>query len=67
MTSPTPSPVTLISADRLIDGTGRELLARGAVAVQGDRIVAVGPAAEVRAPDGAPAGAWPSPCSCCPP
>ena len=49
MTGNPESPVTLISADRLIDGTGREPLARGAVAVQGDRIVAVGEAAELAA------------------
>ena len=42
MTGTPELPVTLISADRLIDGSGREPLARGAVAVRGDRIVAVG-------------------------
>ena len=47
MTSPTQAPLTLISADRLIDGTGREPLARGAVAMQGDRIVAVGEIADL--------------------
>jgi imidazolonepropionase-like amidohydrolase len=47
MTSPTQAPLTLISADRLIDGTGREPLARGAVAMRGDRIVAVGEIADL--------------------
>lgn len=48
--SPQPgSPVTLISAERLVDGTGREPLERGAVAVQGDRIVAVGERTELAA------------------
>ena len=47
MTSPTQAPLTLISADRLIDGTGREPLARGAVAMQGERIVAVGEIADL--------------------
>ena len=49
MTSPTQTPVTLISADRLIDGTGREPLARGAVAMQGERIVAVGETGDLAA------------------
>ena len=42
MTAPSEQPVLLISADRLIDGTGHEPVARGAVAVRGDRIAAVG-------------------------
>ena len=41
MTGTPEQSVTLISADRVIDGTGREPLARAAVAVRGDRIVAV--------------------------
>jgi len=49
MTGPTQTPVTLISADRLIDGTGREPLARGAVAMQGERIVAVGETGDLAA------------------
>ena len=49
MTSHPDSSVTLISAERLVDGTGREPLARGTVAVQGDRIVAVGERAELAA------------------
>jgi imidazolonepropionase-like amidohydrolase len=43
----------LLVADRVIDGSGGAPIQRGAVLVQGDRIVAVGPAADVRAPDGA--------------
>ncbi len=49
MTGTPELPVTLISADRLIDGSGREPLARGAVAVRGDRIVAVGDRVELAA------------------
>ena len=41
--------ITLISADRLVDGTGRAPLEAGAVAVRGDRIVAVGTAEALRA------------------
>jgi imidazolonepropionase-like amidohydrolase len=37
----------LIAADRLIDGTGRPALQGGAVAVQGERIAAVGPVQEL--------------------
>ena len=49
MTGTTEKSVTLISAERLIDGTGREPLASGAVAVLGDRIVAVGERGELAA------------------
>jgi imidazolonepropionase-like amidohydrolase len=35
-------PTILVTADRLIDGTGRPALEPGAVAIQGDRIAAVG-------------------------
>jgi imidazolonepropionase-like amidohydrolase len=41
--------ITLISADHLIDGTGHAPLERGAVAVRGDRIVAVGTTDALRA------------------
>jgi imidazolonepropionase-like amidohydrolase len=39
--------VLIIAADRLVDGTGRPALARGAVAVLGERIVSVGTVEEV--------------------
>ena len=45
---------TLITADRVIDSTGGPPIDKGAVLIRGSRIVAVGSAAEVRAPDGAP-------------
>ena len=34
--------ILLLAADRLIDGTGRPALSRGAIALEGDRIAAVG-------------------------
>jgi len=43
----------LLIADRVIDGSGGPAIDQGAVLLQGDRVVRVGPAAEVRAPDGA--------------
>jgi imidazolonepropionase-like amidohydrolase len=43
----------LLTADRVIDGSGGAPIEHGAVLLHGDRIVRVGPAAEVRAPDGA--------------
>ncbi len=45
MTSDPRDTVKLISADWLIDGTGRDAIPRGAVAVRGDRIAEVGDAA----------------------
>jgi imidazolonepropionase-like amidohydrolase len=44
---------TLITADRLIDGSGAPPVPRGAILLEGDRIVSVGTEAEVRAPSGA--------------
>ncbi len=44
---------TLITADRLIDSRGGPPIEKGAVLVEGDKIVAVGPQGEVRAPEGA--------------
>ena len=41
--------VLLVVADRVLDGTGRPAALRGAVAVRGDRIAAVGAADELRA------------------
>ena len=46
---------TILTADRLIDSTGGLPIEDGAILLQGDRIVAVGRAADVRAPDGAAA------------
>jgi len=47
---PSPSdPITLICADRLIDGTGHDALPKAGVAIQGERIVAVGDSAELTA------------------
>ena len=45
---------TLISADRVIDAKGGPPIQHGAVLTRGTEIVAVGPAQEIRAPDGAP-------------
>lgn len=44
---------TAIVARRVIDGTGRDPIADGVVLVEGDRIRAVGPRAEVAVPEGA--------------
>ena len=44
---------TLITADRVIDSRGGPPIDNGAVLVHGSRIVAVGRAADVRAPEGA--------------
>jgi imidazolonepropionase-like amidohydrolase len=52
----TPAPdFRLLVADRVFDGLGGPPIDEGAVLLQGDRIVRVGPASEVRAPDGASA------------
>ncbi len=48
-----PSPFTLITADRLVDGSTAAPIERAAVLIQGERIVALGPQDAVRAPDGA--------------
>ncbi len=52
MTNPAPD-FTLLTADRLIDGTGSPPLERGAVLLEGDRIVAVGTEEAVVPPEGA--------------
>jgi imidazolonepropionase-like amidohydrolase len=49
MTSDPNTAVKLISADWLVDGTGRDAMAGGAVAVRGERIAAVGDAASLAA------------------
>src|SRR4051812_13248468 len=43
----------LLIADRVIDGSGGPPLDHAAVLLRGDRIVRIGPATDVRAPDGA--------------
>jgi imidazolonepropionase-like amidohydrolase len=48
-----PSPFTLITADRLVDGSTAAPIERAAVLIQGERIVALGPQDAVRAPAGA--------------
>jgi imidazolonepropionase-like amidohydrolase len=48
------SPFTLITADRLLDGTAAAPVERAAVLIREDRIVALGPVDTIRAPDGAP-------------
>ena len=45
--------LTRITAGRLADGTGAPPIANAAVLIDGERIVAVGPAASVPTPDGA--------------
>jgi len=44
---------TVVTARRVIDGTGRAPIEDGAVLVDGDRITAVGRRAEIPIPDGA--------------
>ncbi len=51
---------TLITATRLLDGTGAALLDQGALLIEGDRIVSLGRSAEVRVPDGAPCTCQPA-------
>jgi imidazolonepropionase-like amidohydrolase len=43
----------LLTADRVIDGSGGPAIDNGGVLIEGDRIVRVGPVAELTAPDGA--------------
>ncbi len=42
--------ITVLRGARIIDGTGRAPIEKGAIVVRGNRIVAVGPMAEVKAP-----------------
>ncbi len=53
MSQPAAPEFHLLIADRVIDGSGGPAIERGAVLLHGDRIVRVGPASEVRAPEGA--------------
>jgi imidazolonepropionase-like amidohydrolase len=46
-------PFTLITADRLVDGSAAAPVERAAVLIQGERVLALGPEGAVRAPDGA--------------
>jgi imidazolonepropionase-like amidohydrolase len=48
-----PSPFTLITADRLVDGSAAAPIERAAVLIRGERVVALGPQDTVRVPDGA--------------
>jgi imidazolonepropionase-like amidohydrolase len=45
--------VTVLRGARIIDGTGRAPIEQGVIVVQGNRIAAVGPAAQVKAPKNA--------------
>ncbi len=51
--STTPPAYTLLTADRVIDAKGGPPIQNGAVLTCGSEIVSVGPAHEIRAPDGA--------------
>ncbi|MBM3935173.1 MAG: amidohydrolase family protein [SAR202 cluster bacterium] len=51
--SPAQPNFTLIKAARLIDGRGGDVVANGALLVEGAKIRGAGPAASVRAPEGA--------------
>ena len=52
MSTPNAPDYTLISADRVIDAKGGPSIQEGVVLTRGSEIVAVGPAKEIRAPDG---------------
>ena len=54
MTNDSGDRYTLVTAERLIDGTGAPPIERGAVLVKGDAIVAAGPRESVVPPEGAP-------------
>ena len=49
----TPRAFTLVTGQRLLDGTGTSAVEDAALLIEGGRVVAMGPAADVRAPDGA--------------
>ena len=48
-------PFRILTADRLLDGSGAEPLRDAAILIEGETIRAIGRRAEVRAPDGAEA------------
>jgi imidazolonepropionase-like amidohydrolase len=48
-----PTRFTLLTASRLLDGSGAAPVDQAALLIEGDRIVSLGPAAQVRAPEGA--------------
>src|SRR5437867_13277386 len=48
-----PTPLTLITAARLLDGSGAPPIDQGALLIEGEQIVSLGRAAEMRVPDGA--------------
>jgi imidazolonepropionase-like amidohydrolase len=50
---PTGETTVVLKADRVIDGTGRAAILKGAVVVSNNVIVAVGKASEIKAPEGA--------------
>ena len=52
---PPDTPFTILTADRLLDGKGGPPIANGAILLQGATVAAVGSAADIRAPEGAPA------------
>ncbi len=52
-TAEQPARFTLITAAHLLDGSGASPIGRGAVLIEGDRIVALGPVVDVHVPDGA--------------
>src|SRR4051794_12674451 len=51
--------MTRIAAGRLVDGTGSPLVSDAAILIDGERIVAVGPSAQVPTPEGATTLAFP--------
>jgi imidazolonepropionase-like amidohydrolase len=53
MPESTPPRFTLLTAARLLDGTGTPPLAEAALLVEGDRVVKLGRASDVRPPEGA--------------
>jgi imidazolonepropionase-like amidohydrolase len=53
VTPPSADQLLLITADRLLDGTGGPAVENGAVLIGGDKIIAAGRASEVVAPEGA--------------
>lgn len=53
MAAQAPPPVTVLRAERLIPGTGAPPIVDAVVVVQGDTIIAAGPAADVTVPAGA--------------